>query len=278
MLDVGAYHNLIIDRDTPPGLYLRTADGSEEVLLPNKYKPEAFQLDDELTVFVYLDHEERPVATTLDPLIQRNSFAYLECTQLTDIGAFVDWGLEKELLVPFAEQVIPMRAGEWYVVYMYLDEKSNRLVGSTVVQRYLDKEPLSLKRFDKVDLLVSHISDLGANVIINGKYSGLIHRSDIFEDLRTGDRLPGYIRRVREDGKIDVVMQEEGYKSIEPNAEYLYQELKANDGKLYVHDKSKPEEIQATLGLSKKSFKKAVGALYKDRKIVLEKDGIRLVD
>jgi len=276
MLAIGKYHTMRIDRETEPGLFLSNEEG-DEVLLPNKYIPETFMIWDELEVYVYLDHEERPVATTLKPFIELGGFGYLECTAVSSHGAFVDWGLEKNLFVPFAQQARPMKKGSWYIIYMYLDEKTNRLVGSSKTQKRFDKAE-GLNKFDKVDLLVSHITDLGANVIVNGKYRGLIFKDDIFEDIRTGDTLPGYVKKVRSDGKLDIVLQPEGYKSIEPNAQYIYEELEANDGYLPLHDKSAPEEIQAQLGLSKKSFKKAIGTLYKDRKIRIEPDGIYLTD
>ena len=275
MLEIGAYHNLIIDRDVSPGLFLRNEEG-DEVLLPGKYAPENFEIGDTLNAYVYLDNEERIVATTLKPFIEKDGFAFLLCTDVAPIGAFVDWGIEKELLVPFANQVTPMKKGQWYVVYMYLDDKSNRLVGSTKVKQFLSNKDIEVEKYDKVNLIVSHYSDHGANVIINEKYEGLIYKDTIFEDLRVGDKLPGYIKRVREDGKIDVVLQPEGAKGIEPNAQYILDELKASGGRLALNDKSSPEDIQSQLGLSKKSFKKAIGTLYKDRVIDIEEDGIVL--
>ena len=277
MLAIGHYHTLTIDRDTDPGLFLKD-EQDNEVLLPNKYRPEEFTIGDELMVYVYLDHEERPVATTLKPFIELHTFAYLRCTQVTEVGAFVDWGLEKELFVPFAQQARPMKDGHWYIVYMYLDEKTNRLAGTSKIRKYLSNENHDLKKFDKVDLLITHITDRGINVIINGKHSGLIYKEDVFEDLRTGDKVPGYIKKIRDDQKIDVVLQEEGYRSIVPNAQYIYEELLANDGFLPLHDKSDSEVIQTELGLSKKSFKKAIGALYKDKKIEIKKgEGIKII-
>jgi len=277
MLELGEYHKMIIDRDVSPGLYLRDAE-ENEVLLPGKYAPEGFQLEDEIEVFVYLDNEERPVATTLKPYILKNGFAYLECTSVTKIGAFVDWGLDKELFVPFSNQVTPMKEGSWYLVYMYLDERTNRLVGSSKFNKFLDNSDATVEKHDKVEILVSHFSEHGAHVIINEQYQGLVHKDTIFEDIRIGDRLPGYIKRVREDKKIDVLLQPEGYKSIEPNAQFIYEELKENNGFLPVHDKSSPEDIHAYFGISKKLFKKAIGALYKDRMITISNDGIKLKD
>lgn len=276
MLEIGAYHKMIIDRDMSPGLYLRNED-DDEVLLPGKYAPENFQLEDSIDVFVYLDNEERPVATTLKPFIEKNGFAFLRCTDVTGIGAFVDWGIDKQLLVPYSNQMAPMKPGLSYVVYLYLDEKSNRLVGSTKTMQFTNNDEIEVEKFEKVDLLVSHYSDHGANVIINGKHMGLVYKDSIFEDLRVGDRLPGYIKWVREDKKIDVILQPEGYKGIEPNTKYIMEELQANGGKLMLSDKSSPEDIQAQLGISKKSFKKAIGVLYKERQIVIEKDSIHLI-
>ena len=275
MLALGEYHDLIIDRDVSPGLYLRDED-ENEVLLPGKYAPDGFQLEDQIRVFVYLDNEERPVATTLSPYIHKQGFAYLECTAVTKIGAFVDWGLDKELFVPFSNQATEMKEGQWYIIYLYLDEQTNRLVGSSKFKNFLSNAEVTVEKFDRVDLLISHFSEFGAHVIINEKHEGLIHKSTIFEDIRIGDRLPGYIKRVREDNKIDVLLQPEGYKSVEPNAQFIYEELKRNGGSLPVHDKSSPEDINAYFGISKKLFKKAIGSLYKDRQIDITDTGIRL--
>lgn len=281
MLEIGKYHKMRIDRETEPGLFLSNEAG-DDVLLPNKYVPEEYKIWDELDVYVYLDHEERPVATTLKPYIELNSFGYLRCTTVSDIGAFLDWGLEKELFVPFAQQARPMKVGSWYIVYMYLDEKTNRLAATSKTIKYLSNDlnddENAPKKFDKVHVLISHITDLGANAIINSKYKGLIYKEDIFEDIRTGDQLEGWVKKIRPDGKIDIVLQEEGYKSIEPNAQYIYEELIANDGFLPLHDKSAPEDIQAQLGLSKKSFKKAIGTLYRDKKILIKEDGIYSIE
>ncbi len=277
MLKIGEHQIMRIDRETEPGLFLSNEEG-DDVLLPNKYVPSEYKIWDELNVFVYLDHEERPVATLLDPFILLNSFGYLRCTTVSKIGAFLDWGLEKELFVPFAQQARPMKVGSYYIVYMYLDEKTNRLVATSKTIKYLNNDNLTVDKFDKVDIIISHITDRGANAIVNGKHKGLIYKEDIFEDIRTGDKLEGWVKKIRPDGKLDIILQEEGYRSIEPNAQYIYDELKANDGFLALHDKSAPEDIQSQLGLSKKSFKKAVGTLYRDRKILIKEDGLHLTE
>ncbi|MGY8885810.1 MAG: CvfB family protein [Flavobacteriales bacterium] len=262
MIKIGEYNTLTILRDTDPGLYLGD-DEENVVLLPHKYKPEQFEIDDEIEVYVYLDNEERPIATNLDPFVTLNSFSYLYCSDVTDYGAFMDWGLEKQLFVPFKEQARPMKAGNWYIIYMYLDDLTNRLVGSSKTNRFVQNETLSVEAFEEVNILVTHLTDKGANVIINGVHKGLIYLEDIFEDIRTGDRMKAYIKKIREDNKIDIVLQTPGYRSIEPNANFILEELTAAGGFLPLHDKSDPDAIKNELGMSKKSFKKAIGTLYR---------------
>ncbi len=276
MIEIGKYNDLEIIRESPQGLYLADSE-SNEVLLPNKYVPSEFKIWDTLNVFVYLDHEERITATILKPYVTLNAFGYLRCMDVNEQGAFMDWGLEKQLFVPFKEQARPMQVGNWYIVYVYLDEKTNRLVGSSKTKKYLTNDTISVEKFDKVDILVTHLTEKGANVIINGKHEGLIYIENIFEDIRTGDRLEAFIKKVRDDGKIDVVLQEEGYRSIEPNAQFVLEELQAAGGFLPLHDKTDPTEIKNQLGLSKKLFKKAIGTLYRDKKITIREDGIELL-
>ena len=227
MIEIGKYQTLTIDRDTAPGLFMVDAEG-EEVLLPGKFMPENFEVGQQIEVFVYLDNEKRLTATTQKPFITLGSFAVLYCSEVSKLGAFMDWGLDKDLLVPFANQARPIKEGDAAVVFMYLDEKSGRLVGSTKVNQFLNEDNTEIAKFDKVEIIVDHFSEFGAHVIINESIMGLIHKEAIFEELRIGDRLPAYIKWVRDDGKIDVVLQPEGYKSIEPNAEYILEEIKAN--------------------------------------------------
>ncbi len=276
MLQLGEYNTLTILRETDPGLFLGDSE-ENEVLLPNRYKPESYQIGDSIDVFIYLDNEERPVATTDEPFITLNTFAFLECSAVTKYGAFMDWGLVKQLFVPFKEQARPMKQGNWYIVYLYLDDKTNRLVGSSKSNRFLSNDTLSVEKFDEVDILVTHITDKGANAIINGKHKGLIYLEDIFEDIRTGDKIKAFVKKIRHDNKVDLVLQSPGYRSIEPNAQYVLEELKAAGGFLALHDKSDPEAIKNELGLSKKSFKKAIGSLYKNKAIRIKEDGIELI-
>lgn len=276
MIKLGEYNTLTILRETEPGLYLGD-DEDNVVLLPHKYKPEEYEIGQELKVFVYLDNEERPISTTLDPFLELNTFGYLHCSAVTEFGAFMDWGLEKQLFVPFKEQARPMKQGSWYIVYLYLDEKTNRLVGSSKTNNFLQNDNLTVKPFEEVEILVTHITEKGANAIVNGLHKGLIYAEDIFEDIRSGDRIKAYIKNIREDNKIDLVLQVPGYRSIEPNANYIREELEAAGGFLSLHDKSSPDDIKNQLGMSKKSFKKAIGTLYKDKQILIKEDGIELI-
>lgn len=276
MLNLGEYHTLQIDRDTPPGLFL-TNDSGDEVLLPNKYKPESFEIGDNLKVFVYLDHSERPVATTLHPKVKLDEFAMLKCADVSDHGAFLDWGLEKHLFVPFAEQAYKMEVGGTYLIFCFLDEESRRLVASSKVNRYVDNSILTVEEFEEVDLIVTNKTDLGYNMIINDIHLGLLYFDEVFENYQTGDRLKGYIKKIRKDHKIDLTLSKFGYKSIEPNAQKVYDILKDNNGFLPLHDKSNPDAIYSTFKMSKKAFKKAIGHLYKDKQIeILKGEGIKL--
>ena len=277
MLAIGEYHTLRIDRDTDPGLFLKDDEGNE-VLLPNKYKPESFELEDEIEVFVYLDHQERPVATTLKPFVKLDEFAYLKCVEVSDIGAFMDWGLEKHLFVPFKEQASKMRKGDRYLIFCYLDELTGRLVGSSKVNNFLVNSDLTVEPFEEVDLIISNPTELGWNVIVNEIHQGLVYKDDIFQKLHTGDRLKGYVKKTRPDGKIDVTLQRPGYRSIEPNAQEILTHLELKGGFLPLTDKSSPEEIEKQLQMSKKSFKKALGTLYKQRKVEIKDYGVYLKD
>ena len=282
MIAIGKYNTLNILRDTKVGLFLgnETTDpeGIHDILLPNKYVPNKFEIGDELTVFVYLDHEERPVATTLEPYILLNEFALLRVNYVNQVGAFMDWGMEKDILVPFKEQARPMEKGKRYLVYLYMDEKTNRLVASSKTNQFLNNETLTIENGEEVDLIVSHITEIGINVIINEQHKGLVYKDEVYDDaIRTGDRMRGYIKTIRPDNKIDVSLQKLGYDNIEPNAQKILDELKASRGFLRLNDNSHPEDIKTVLKMSKKTFKKAIGSLYKDKLIAIKDDGIYLI-
>jgi predicted RNA-binding protein (virulence factor B family) len=282
MIEIGKYNTLSILRDTKVGLFLgnetEDPEGIHDILLPNKYVPNQFEIGDELTVFVYLDHEERPVATTLEPYILLNEFALLRVNYVNQVGAFMDWGMEKDILVPFKEQARPMEKGKRYLVYLYMDEKTNRLVASSKTNQFLNNETLTVENGEEVDLIVSHITEIGINVIINERHKGLVYKDEVYDDaIRTGDRMRGYIKTIRPDNKIDVSLHKLGYQNIEPNAQKILDELKASRGFLRLNDNSHPEDIKTVLKMSKKTFKKAIGSLYKDRKIEMKDDGIYLI-
>ena len=282
MLKIGKYNSLKILRDTKVGLFLgdpeKDPEGIHDVLLPNKYVPNEFEIGEELIVFVYLDHEQRPVATTLEPYILLNEFALLRVNYINQVGAFMDWGMEKDILVPFKEQARPMEKGKRYLVYLYMDEKTNRLVASSKTNQFLNNETLTVEKGEEVELIVSHITEIGINVIINEKHKGLLYKDEVYDDsIRTGDRMRGFIKNIRPDNKIDVSLQKQGYESIEPNAEKILDELRASRGFLRLNDNSHPEDIKTVLKMSKKTFKKAIGALYKEKLIEIKEDGIYLV-
>ncbi len=276
MIKIGEYNTLTILREKEPGLFL-SDDEDNEVLLPNRYVPKEFKIWDKIDVFVYLDNDERLVAVTDEPYIKRGDFALLRCNAVTNHGAFLDWGMVKELFCPFKEQAFKMKKGGWYLVHCYLDDKTERLVASSKTNHFLDNKELTVQQFDEVDLIVSHPSEIGMNVIVNKQHLGLIFNDDIFKDLSVGDRLKGIVKKVRPDNKLDISLGQVGYRNIEPNAEFIMNELEDNSGFIPLTDKSSPEAIKDMLQMSKKNFKKAVGSLYKQRLIEIKTDGIYLI-
>ncbi|WP_462248522.1 CvfB family protein [Ekhidna sp.] len=272
-MNIGTYHTLEVDRITAPGAFL--TDGEIDILLPNKYIPGGTREGDKLKVFVYRDSEDRIICTTQKPYAQVNEFAFLKVIDTTNVGAFLDWGIDKDLLIPFREQNNKLRKGHWCLVYLFLDEKTDRLAATAKVAKYFNRE-ITVSEGDEVDLLIANTTDLGVNVVVNNSHRGLIYESELFHDVLEGDRIKGYIKTIREDGKIDVSLRKEGLENLEMGAQQILDELKNNDGFLPIHDKSDPEEIQSLLQMSKKNFKRSVGILYKKRMITLVKDGIQL--
>lgn len=276
MLELGRFNLLKASRVTPNGVYL-TDDEGLEVLLPKKYIPAELRLRDELNVFIFKDSEDRITATPVKPKIMLNEYAALEVTDIAPFGVFMDWGLEKDLLVPIREQNSPMVKGSRHVVYLYHDKQSDRLVASTRLNRFLELENISIEEGQEADLLVINHSEQGVNVIVNNKYRGLIFKNDLFQQVSIGDSLKGFIKNVRPDKKIDVVLQKPGYSGIEPGLQKILDLLKSNNGHIDVNDKSSPDKIQNLFGMSKKTFKKAIGALYKRKIVNIKKDGIYLL-
>lgn len=275
-IELGKFNRLKVVKSVDFGMYL---DGGEEgeILLPARYVPEGCETGDELNVFLYLDNEERLVATTLTPLVQVGEFAYLEVAWVNQYGAFLNWGLMKDLFVPFREQKMKMQVGKKYVIHAHLDDESYRIVASAKVDRYLSKEKAPYASGQEVDVLIWQKTDLGFKAIINNEYSGLIYESEVFQPLHTGMRLKAYVKQVREDGKIDLMIQRPGMGKVEDFSKILLDYIREQGGFTPMNDKSPADEIYALFGVSKKTFKKAVGDLYKKRLIVLEKDGMRML-
>ena len=277
MLEIGKFNCLKVKRATRHGAYLADEDGNE-ALLPVKFVPDDLRLEDDIDVFIFTDSEDRLTATTQTPLAQRNEFAYLQVNDVTTYGTFMDWGLEKDLFVPFSEQLIRMKKDHYYLVYLYLDNDTNRLVASSRIRRFLNNDNITLKKGEKVNLLVWEKTDLGMNVVINNHHSGLIFDDDLHTKIKTGDRIIGYIKNIRPDNKIDIVLHKPGYAAIEPNAQRILLTIRQNDGYLRLNDNSDPDEIKKQFQISKKAFKKAVGILYKKQIIRITDDGIYLTD
>lgn len=275
-MDLGRYNTLKIDRFTGVGAFLEDSDG-EQVLLPQKWVPQDAKVGDKIEVFVYLDGEEREIATTMKPKAEVRDFAYLQVKQTTKIGAFLDWGLEKDVLVPFDEQKNRMQAGHSYVVYLYIDDVTGRITASTKLAKFADNKSCELEPGDEVDLLVASHTQMGYNVIINNRYIGLIYENEVFKNIKNGDQIKGYIKMIRDDYKIDVSLEKAGYGKVDDHTEIILRKLEENEGFLDLNDKSDPSEIALRLQMSKKTYKKAIGNLYKARKIKIEDNGISLI-
>jgi predicted RNA-binding protein (virulence factor B family) len=275
MVAIGNYNELEVAKFVDFGLYLDSEDG--EILLPIKYVPEGVQLGDKLNVFVYRDSEDRMIATTLRPKATVGQFAALPVKDASRIGAFLDWGLEKDLFVPFHNQREPLQAGKTAVVYIYLDESSDRLVGSTKINKYLKPADEEISEGQQVDLLVTGATELGYNVIIDQKYGGILYHNEVFRNLEPGTETKGFIRKIREDGKIDVSLQQTGFAEVKDASTEVLEKLKAADGVLPLSDSSDPQDIYAALGMSKKTFKKAIGTLYRQGIITISPNEIRLL-
>lgn len=276
MIQVGRFNTLQFSRSTRHGAYLQDDEG-QEVLLPNSEVPDDFSEENPIDVFIYTDSEDRLTATTLQPKAIRDEFAYLQVVGVSNVGAFLDWGLRgKDLLVPFSEQQHKMQKENWYLVYVYLDELTNRLVASSKINRFFEHQQMEVQTGDEVDLLVGKETDLGFNVVVNNKYRGLIYHNEIFRPIRSGFRIKGFVHQIREDGKLDIRLSAPGFAKVEPNAQKILTLLEQNGGFLRITDKSDPALIKSRLAMSKKTFKKAVGMLYKQRLIRIEEGGIFL--
>ena len=260
----------------PQGVYLITEKG-QEILLPNKYVPTDLKIGDKIEVFIYTDSEDRIIATTLEPKIKLNNLAFLKAVDVNQFGAFFDWGMEKDLLVPFAEQANPVVGGKTYLVYLYKDEVTNRLVGTTKIGKFIKQNKLEIKSGEKVDLLVSGETEIGYKVIVNGKHYGMVFKNEVFKPIKLGDKLTGYLQRVRKDNKLDITLNSSNLSDVEVLANRIYERILIEKGTLNFSDKSDPEVIYKNFQVSKKAFRRAVGLLYSERKIVINPESIVLV-
>ncbi|MTI29733.1 CvfB family protein [Xanthovirga aplysinae] len=276
MLKIGKFNQLKVGRSVQFGLYLESDKG--DILLPNKYVPKGTQIGDVLNVFIYTDSEDRLIATTLQPKAVVDEFVALEVKDTVPFGAFLDWGLEKDLLVPKREQHRPMREGEVHVVRLCLDYRTNRVIGVAKLNAFFNKNTKALKKDQEVDVMVYGQTDLGWMVIINQEYSGMLYKNEVFEPLTVGDIRKGFIKKLREDGKIDVSLQPQGFQAVVDSKEKILLALKDAGGFLPYHDKTEPERIKATFQMSKKIFKKIIGNLQKDGKLTISDKGIHLTE
>jgi hypothetical protein len=275
MAEIGVLNNLRVVKEVDFGVYL---DGGEhgEILLPRRYIPENCKVDDCVRVFIYPDSEDRLIATTEKPYAMAGDFALLKVVAVNSVGAFLDWGLPKDLLVPFSEQSPIMEKGKSYIVRVYVD-KSNRIAGSARLDRYLDNDTGNFHANQEVELLICNQTDIGYKAIVNGTHWGVLYYNEVFQSLKRGQKTKGYIKKVRDDNKIDLCLQKPGYEKVDDITETILGVLKEQGGFISVTDKSPPEVIYKLFGVSKKTYKKAIGAIYRKRLITIENNGIKLI-
>ncbi len=276
MVEIGKINTLDVNRETENGVYL---DGCElgEMLMPQKFVTPEVKEAGYATVFVYTDSEDRLVATTETPIAMVGEFALLKVVALSRFGAFLDWGLPKDLLVPFREQKADMVEGRSYLVYIFLDLQTNRIAASAKLDKFLDNTPPEYEEGQEVDLIVVEQTDLGYKTIVNSEHWGMLYKNQVYQSLFNGQKIKGYVNKVREDEKIDLLLEKPGYEKVDGISEKILDELRKSNGFMAVSDKTSPEMIKAMFGISKKNFKKAIGGLYRKKIIVFESDGIRLV-
>ena len=276
MLNIGNYNTLRIIKILSFGAYLDGGEG-KEILLPTRYVPDGAQVGDDVEVFIYHDNEGRLIATTLHPKAVVGEFAFMQVKSVNTTGAFLDWGLMKDLLVPYKEQKLTMREGKWYLVYVRLDHVTGRIMASARIEKFLNNIPPKYKFNQEVDLLVADDTEIGYKVIVNNLHWGMVYHNQVFQRLEKGEHLKGYVKEIREDDKLDISLAPLGYQKVDGVAQTILQALQVQNGFLPVHDKSDPEVIYSLFRCSKKAFKQAIGALYRQHRIALEPDGIRLI-
>ena len=275
MIQIGRFNNLTINRLSPHGLYV--GNGTTELLLPNKYTPSDYELGDHIEVFIFKDSEDRLTATTLAPYAQVGEFAFLEVRDLNSSGAFLDWGLEKDLFVPFKEQNDRMVKGKAYIVRLYLDNVTERIVATSKINKFTENHlAIDVNEGDTVEIMIYKYTDLGVKVIVNHKYWGQLYQNEIFKNLRIGEKMTAQVKKVREDGKLDLSLQQNGMAIVSEIQALIMDKLTENDGFLPYNDDSSPEDIYRYFNVSKKVFKKTIGTLFKEKKIIIADSGIRL--
>ena len=276
MANIGRYNSLRVIKEVDFGVYL-DGESEGEILMPVRYVPKSCKVGDFVDIFLYLDSEDRPVATTEKPFAQVGEFAMLRVKSVNKIGTFLDWGIMKDLLVPFREQKVTMLEGRSYLVYIYVDEETRRIVASAKLNKFLDKSLPEYEIGQEVDLVIESETDLGYKAIVNNSHWGILYENEVFEQLAKGLKIKGYIKKIRQDNKIDLSLHPLGYEKVDPLAQMILDELKKAGGFIPVSDKSNAEEVYRVFGISKKSFKQAIGALYKKRIISISPDGIRML-
>lgn len=276
MIKVGEYNTLKVLREVDFGFYLD--DGQDGILLPKRFVPEGTKVGDELKVFLYHDSEGRLIATTQQPFGIVGDIVKLKAVSVTNQGAFLEWGLMKDIFVPKSKQQSGMREGADYLVKIYIDEQTGRVAATEKIEPFLSNDSLTVKEMDVVDLTVYRRTDIGYVVIINNLHTGVLHFNEIYQEIETGKKFKGFIKKIRPDNKIDVVVGKPGYNRVEDEAQKIIRLLNENNGYLPYHDKSDPDEIYSFFGMSKKAFKMTTGSLYKQRKIMFTKTGIKLMD
>lgn len=277
MVNIGAYNKLKVKKETDFGVFMDGGDDLE-ILLPKRYVPKGTRIDDEIEVFLYHDSENRLIATTDRPYGVAGDIVNLKAVDVTLQGAFLDWGLMKDLFVPLSQQISKMRAGQEYLVKIYIDEMTGRVAATEKIDQYLSNETLTVKEKDVVDLIIYRRSDIGFVTIINKQHTGVLHFADQFKPYDIGDKLKGFVKAIKSENRIDVVPGQAGFKKVEDESSKILRLLHENNGYLPFHDKSDPEEIVAFFGMSKKTFKMTTGALYKQQKIAFTKTGIQLIE
>ncbi len=272
---IGNFNNLVVIQQAEFGFFLD--DGASGILLPNNVSPKNLKIGDNVNVFLYYDSEDRLIATTLIPKALVGDTALLKVVDVTAFGAFLDWGLPKDLLLPKSNQIEDVNVGEMHLVKIYLDEVSNRIVASEKLEKYLSNEQLTVKEMEPVELLIYRATDIGFLCIINQVHIGLMHYNDVFNALKIGDKISGYVKKIKEENRLDVMPGKRGYDKVSDEGIKILRLLKENNGFMPYHDKSDPDIIYDIFNMSKKTFKMTVGNLYKDKKISLTKEGITLL-